>query len=129
MNNLEKVLTEKGIKEDVPFVVEYPDKEYKMLYHSGTLYAYSNLFRDYYTADSDIILDIVLGNVKIKEVTYPQFGDVYYTPDLYAGYKAYKWANSTQDNFYKNNNLLFKDKDEAVKLAKHLVEFVKEDKK
>lgn len=118
MSKLEQVLAEKGIKNDVPFMVG----DNKMILHNGKVYTYSLLFKDYFVTDSDKVLDIVLGNVEVKQVEFPEYGDIYYTPDFYNGAKAHYWRGSDEDKFYKENKLLYKDKDKATEMAKYITE-------
>lgn len=125
MSNLEKVLAEKGIKNDVAFIATYKDVDNKMMLHNGNLLVYSPLFRDYYEADTDIVLGIVLGDVTVREIGFPEYGDIYYVPDFFNEFKAYYWRGSKEDNFYKENKLVFKTKEQAKQVAKYFVDAAK----
>ena len=125
MSNLEKVLADKGIKADVAFIAVDGDNEIKMIYHNDKLLVYSNLFRDYFEADSDIVLGIVLGDITIRAIGFPEYGDMYYVPDLFNKYKTYYWRGSAEDRFYKTNGLVCKNKEKATKMAEYFTKSAK----
>jgi hypothetical protein len=126
MSNLEKVLVDKGIKADVAFIAVDGNNEMKMIYHNGNLLVYSNLFRDYFKADSDTILGIVLGDITIRAIGFPEYGDMYYVPDLFNKYKTYYWRGSAEDRFYKSNGLVCKTKEGAIKMAEYFIKSAKD---
>lgn len=117
MNNLEKALEAVGVKEGVPFMIKYGNDNYRMMLEGGKL-KYYDVYLDRYKEVIDAVLvDILVGNIEVKEVEFPVFGDIYYIPDLINGYKTDNWMNSKLDIFYKENNLVCKTKERAIQLS------------
>ena len=117
MSNLEKVLETKGIKAGVPFIINYKGNDYKVMLENDKLKYYDYYFDRYRELKDDILVGILVGDIEAKEVEFPVFGDTYYVPDLVNGYKTDTYMNSKLDEFYKNNGLLCKTKEKAVKMS------------
>lgn len=117
MSNLEKVLETKGIKAGVPFIINYKGNDYKVMLENGKLKFYDYYFDRYRELKDEILVGILVGDIETKEEEFPVFGDTYYVPDLVEGYRAGTYMNSKLDEFYKNNGLLCKTKEKAVKMS------------
>lgn len=117
MSNLEKVLEEKGIKAGVPFMINYKGHDYRVMFENNRLKVYDVYFDRYRELKDEILVSILVGDTEVKEVEFPVFGDTYYVPDLVNGYKADTYMGSKLDEFYKENKLLCKTKEKAVKLS------------
>ena len=117
MSNLEKVLEAKGIKAGVPFVINYNGNEYKVMLENGKLKFYDYYFDSYREVKDNILVGILVGDIETKEEEFPVFGDTYYIPDLVNGYKTDTYMGSKLDEVYKENGLLCKTKEKAVKMS------------
>lgn len=117
MSNLEKVLETKGIKAGVPFLINYEGSDYKVLLENDKLKIYDYYYDSYTQIKDEILVSILVGDIEVKEVKFPVFGDTYYIPDFVNGYKTDTFMGSNLDEFYKKNGLLCKTKEKAIKMS------------
>ena len=76
----------------------------------------------------DVVLSLLLiGEYKIKKQWKPKEGDIYYIPRFYARnlYEQIEWLDDHIDKRVFNRNMVCETKEEAIALAKKMLEVAK----
>ena len=81
------------------------------------------------TAAAEVLKDILMGDIRIVKLPWkPKMEEKYYIPNIFDWdfYKYNFWLNDECDEKYYKRGLVFKTKEEAIKMSKKMLAMAKE---
>ena len=81
------------------------------------------------TAAAEVLKDILMGDIRIVKLPWkPKMEEKYYIPSIFDWdfYKYNFWLNDECDEKYYKRGLVFKTKEEAIKMSKRMLAMAKE---
>jgi len=122
MNKMKEVAKLLGVELGEPFEIEGE-------YYNPFIIKEDGLYdRDNYK-DDETFLGLILGKYKIKKQWKPKTYEVYYVPQIYYNegylYEIFIWNDSVFDKIMLRRNLVCKTEEEAIALAKKMLEVAK----
>ena len=81
------------------------------------------------TAAAEVLKDILMGDIRIVKLPWkPKMDEKYYIPSIFDWdfYKYNFWLNDECDEKYYKRGLVFKTKEEAIKMSKKMLAMAKE---
>lgn len=77
------------------------------------------------TVSAEVLKWLIMGDVRISKLPWkPEYNEKYYIPSISnaVGYNKFYWRGDDSDDKYYNLGLVFKSKDEAIKLAEEMLD-------
>ena len=81
------------------------------------------------TAAAEVLKDILMGDIRIVKLPWkPKTGEKYYIPNIFNwnSYNYYLWVDDERDKELYKRGLVFKTKEEAIKMSKKMLAMAKE---
>lgn len=81
------------------------------------------------TAAAEVLKDILMGDIRIVKLPWkPKTGEKYYIPNIFNWnpYNYYLWVDDERDEELYKRGLVFKTKEEAIKMSKKMLVMAKE---